>query len=119
MSNIHDPNADHFFGGPDVGFSDEPNETRTQNTMVPWDDSFPYEVVHFANPEHRLSVVWYGLESTMYGSVPVVACDDSGGWYAGESDVENGVPTLFAVNGYADQETALSYIRNRNKVWTL
>jgi hypothetical protein len=94
---------------------------RTRNTMVPWDDSFPRTVLHIANFDLELEVVWYGLESTMYGSVPVVAKepDSDTSWFAGEADVVDGKPLLAAVNAYSNEGTALSYASDRNRIWTL
>lgn len=84
-----------------------------EQIMVPADDSFPAEVVHIANPALRLKVVAYGLSSTQYGAVPVVATyvgeHEGQMWFAGEADVINGVPTLMAVNSYGDKATAMTY----------
>jgi hypothetical protein len=98
-------------------------EERTKNTMVPWDSTFPKEVVHAGTLKHPhplwLEVKWYGMESTLYGSVPVVAFKDGYGWFAGESDVIDDEPTLVAINGYGDEATALDYVSDRKKIWTL
>lgn len=82
-------------------------------SLTPADEFFPAEVVHVGNPAMRLQVVAYGVLSTPYGAVPVVAKlhDDLAGdlWFAGEADVIDGVPTLLAVNGYGDETTARQY----------
>lgn len=82
-----------------------------EQSMLPWDDTFPREVVHIANPTLALEVRWYGQLSTPQGAVPVVAERD-GHWYAGEAQVIDGVPTLMAVNMYGDESTARQYARS-------